>query len=429
MAKQYAMVKHGDRPNLWRRGDVFWFKGMVNGKLQRYSLHTKDEREANLKLSVEESKPKHKRVSNRTIKCKEAFDNFIANGHGAKRKLAPSTKKLYEELWLLYAVLALGNMRVIDVTPQHIIDVLDKAKLPVEQGGYGLSPTRHRNLYVALQSFFKKLTKTPFEYTSYDPVAHIGDENVPPKVESDVVDNALIFTEYEVDAIAAAFKQPPKPTHGRGGNGRFKDSEWLAVRNRMIWLLLVYTGLRIGEALALEWSNVIYLSSGGTLHKPGELPHVLDVTKQRNTEYRASDPMSEPFAPLKGRLIAREGRSRRIPIGPFLARELAAYIEYAQQHGHLYNGGLLFPNTVGKMSTSGHVGEAIKAAAKHAGITRPIKTHFTRHTYISDLIERNVDDAKISEYTGDGAKVINERYGHRNLDSASYAETKAAMRQ
>jgi len=423
------LKKYGSRPNLYiSQYGMFWFVGDVNGERQRFSLETKNERDANQKLSETEATPKHKRVANRTIKCREAFELFIENGHGSKSRLAPTTKKLYEELWLLYALWRLGSMRVIDVRPAHIREVLDRAVRPTKEGGFGLSPTRHRNLYVALQSFFGKMTKDPFAFSPYDPVAHIGIENVPPKVESEAVGEKIVLTQEEIDRIAANFKKPPRPVTGRGGNARFKDSDWLAIRNRVMFLLLVETGLRIGEALALEWSDILY-KSDRSLHAAGALPHVLLVTKQQSSEYRAKDPDSPRFAPLKGRLDSRKDKVRRVSISPFLARVLVEYIEYAEAGGHLVRGGLLFPNTVQRMSTSGHVGEAIKAAAEQAKLGRPIKTHYTRHTFITNLIEADAPDAKIEELTGDGIGVIDERYGHRKVDSKVYDEMKSYMRQ
>lgn len=402
---------------------VFYGHRKISGKVHTKSFETKDRRDAIELKHVFMATAGRKLPKNRKIKCTEAFDKFISDGYGPKgSELAPATKELYSSLWRLYAAKKLGRKRVIDVEPHDIIGVLRAAR-----DEHGVKGSRLRNLWVALGSFFQMQTIEPTRHREDNPVQHIGAMNRPPKPQPKDVDDDVVLSESEIDRIAANFTREAPPATGRGGARRFKDSEWVATAMRMLFLLLTESGLRVGEVLALGISDVRYRKNG--VHAVDEPPRMLVTSKQRAHTYRATVVNSDPFAGLKGNEAKLDGQVRRIPLSPFIARELAAYLEHGLATGNLRPDGLLFPNTRQRMFNRSQVRRLIIEAAKRAGITRKITTHHTRHTFVSNRIESGVDRLELSEVTGHSEKVLVKHYAHRDEESEAYERMRKAGRQ
>ena len=363
--------------------------------------------------------------TDRKIRVEKAFGDFLTTGWGPRKKLSAGTLVGYESIVRLYALWLLGIMRVIDVEPQHIIRVLDRAKTPQGQRnehgdiGFGLSESQIRNLYVALRSFFGRMCVDPLNYRPDNVVDRIGAENKPPAPKGGRVGTEVIFTDEEYDAIAANFTSNPR--------ARFP---WVGIVARMIFLFLTESGVRISEALSLRVSDVLYPK--GHLHVVGgekPLPRLINLEYQRAYDHRVKNPDSPQVQLLKGDEGKTVGTARRIPLGEFIAHELHEYIEAGLASGNLTPGGLLFPTTRQTMYYPGNFRDLLKAAAERAGLTRRVVPHFMRHTKITRLVLGGVDKAKVAAISGHDERVLEERYLHLLEDSPVYDEIADAGRK
>lgn len=143
-------------------------------------------------------------------------------------------------------------------------------------------------------------------------------------------------------------------------------------RNKAILKLLYYGTLRVGELVALTWTDMVERPEGGQLTvygKGGKTRFVLlpqpvweDLSRLRGT---ASD--SDPVF-----------RSRK------------------QKHG-----GHLDPS---------HINKVVKAAALRAGIQKKVSPHWLRHCHASHALDRNAPPHLIRDTLGHSSLATTSRY-------------------
>ena len=153
-------------------------------------------------------------------------------------------------------------------------------------------------------------------------------------------------------------------------------------RYKNIILLCLYTGMRIGEVLALNYTDDIDLENKmikitKTLTKDRNKKTVIGPTKtksgKRNIEINE---LTED--------IINDSINNKI--------ENKNKILYCQENGQLY-----VDNTINS---------AFKRICKNAGITKPVNTHMLRHTFATRCIEAGVD-----------LPVLQKLMGHANIET------------
>ena len=153
-------------------------------------------------------------------------------------------------------------------------------------------------------------------------------------------------------------------------------------RYKNIILLCLYTGMRIGEVLALNYTDDIDLENKmikitKTLTKDRNKKTVIGPTKtksgKRNIEINE---LTED--------IIKDSINNKI--------ENKNKILYCQENGQLY-----VDNTINS---------AFKRICKNAGITKPVNTHMLRHTFATRCIEAGVD-----------LPVLQKLMGHANIET------------
>jgi len=141
--------------------------------------------------------------------------------------------------------------------------------------------------------------------------------------------------------------------------------------------LLVYTGMRLSEALFLEWNDI-------------------DLEKE---EIRVK---SKPEAGFK----TKSGRSRIIPMSPEL-KEILIEIENKS--------GWLFKNEKGERIKS--LRKSFETACKKAGI-EGITPHCLRHTFATLMIQRGVDARTLADILGHASPTTTLQIYSHSFDSA-----------
>lgn len=166
-------------------------------------------------------------------------------------------------------------------------------------------------------------------------------------------------------------------------------------RLRAIYYLLLGSGVRLGEALALTW-NMLDLDSG--------------IIKIRQTLNRLKT--LDPDSPTKTKLIFQEPKSasgnRNIPISPSIISELKLHKDRQEIEKSIANGiyndmNLVFCSSVGTPIDPRSLIRNLHNICKKNGIRR-LTIHTMRHTYASRLLETNQHP-----------KLVQELLGHSNI--------------
>ena len=159
-------------------------------------------------------------------------------------------------------------------------------------------------------------------------------------------------------------------------------------RYRFLFNLLYYTGMRIGEAIALQYDD--FITCRGRI-SDNDFKMQVSVTKSYNSMYKL----------LK---VPKNHKSRKIPI-PSVVGEL--FLDLKREH--LKNGGKvearIFPWDHGACTYM------LRVACRRVKINS-YSCHDFRHTYISNLIRNGVPITVIEAVSGDIQATIFKRYSH-----------------
>ena len=160
----------------------------------------------------------------------------------------------------------------------------------------------------------------------------------------------------------------------------------------LVLLMLANLGLRKGEALTREWSDIDFSGAG-----------LVRITHK---------PQIEWF--IKGGR-RRKGRERTIPMTPVLHQELhRAWTERGQpQSGWLFPGGRHGKGTGPRKDCK----KGLEYATRRAGLAFHVYPHMLRHAWASRLIMAGVDRKSIQEMGGwvDG-RMLDEVYAHVTVE-------------
>ena len=153
-------------------------------------------------------------------------------------------------------------------------------------------------------------------------------------------------------------------------------------KHKNIILLCLYTGIRIGEALALNYDEDInlenkMLSISKTLTKDRNKKTIIGPTKTKNGKRNLE--ITELIED-----IIKDSLNNKI--------ENKNKVLFCQDNKKLYE-----DNTINS---------AFKRICKNAGITKPLNTHMLRHTFATRCIEAGVD-----------LPVLQRLMGHANIET------------
>jgi integrase len=260
--------------------------------------------------------------------------------HDRMRK--PSTVQGYR--WIVDARVLpeLGSLRLEDVTAEQIEEWL--AVMPGK-------PSTRRKALVLLHGIFQRARKV------YGlPINPVADIEKPPLQQGGDID---VFSPEEIWALvrAAASEQ-----------------------DAAIFLTAAFTGLRLGELIALHWRDVDFAGS------------VLRV--------RASYAAGALTAP-------KSGKVRSVPLAPDVAKALA---RLAERDWFTSEDDLVFPGEVGGFLDGSALRRRYKDALKRTDL-RALRFHDLRHTFGTRMIAK-ADIRRVQEWMGHADIQTTMRYLH-----------------
>jgi integrase len=272
------------------------------------------------------------------------------------RERKPSTIKDYRSVLNSHLLPAFGSMKLEEVTPA----VIERWRRTLA----GLSSRSKNKLLVLLHGIFRRAQHV--YGLSVNPVARI--EKHPQRASGDI----QVFSPDEVWALvrAAASRQ---------------DSA--------IFLTAAFTGLRLGELLALRWRDVDFAGSA--------------------IRVRASYASGHLTTP-------KSGKVRAVPMAPDVAAALA---QLSQREYWLGDDDLVFAGLTGGYLDGSALSRRYKAALQRAGLRR-LRFHDLRHTFGTRMIAK-ADIRRVQEWMGHADIQTTMRYLHyvpRDEDAELVAE-------
>lgn len=226
------------------------------------------------------------------------------------------------------------------------ISALDIKKWQNEIKKKGFSEAYLRSINAQLSAIFNHAVR--FYHLSHNPCTEAG------IMGSSKSGNMAVWSQEEMEQFLDAVKDKPEIYYA--------------------FFLMYWTGLRLGELLALNISDIDCEAK------------ILSVTKSLNRVKR-KDVISPPKTPRS---------NRKIPLPDFVIEAMQEYM------GMLYGRG---KNDRLFILTKSHLEKEIKRGAKLAGLEE-IRVHDLRHSHASLLIANNVDIATIAS-----------RLGHENIST------------
>lgn len=181
-------------------------------------------------------------------------------------------------------------------------------------------------------------------------------------------------------------------------------------------VLLLQTGMRVGEALALQWSDINleekYISITKNL-----------VTVKNEDKTKINPETKKPFATTT--IIQDTPKTshsnRKIPIGDSAIQTIKNIKVYNGKFDYVY------ANSKGKPTEYRTLERMFKLMLKNAGIENKYSLHSLRHTYASLLFAQGVSDRYISEVLGHSSLAITHKVYIHIINDLKTKEINRAM--
>lgn len=288
---------------------------------------------------------------------KQTLAEYVDQWLASKVSISESTLNGYRLHLKLYILPHLGHLKLHEITPpvvQRAYNALIEAKLSPRTIEYA-----HTVLHQALGKAIKLgyLVRNPTE-----------DTERPSKVERE-------FTILSPDQMVTLFKSEAKK------------------RLLPLWLLLLDTGLRPGEALALKWSDL-----------EGDLVRVQRViVRQANGSYHLIERKAKTAKSLRPVTLSRSMIEALKEHRQQQAREMLAF------GPHYVRNDFIFASKVGSFLDPSNVRNRFKAALRRAGLPENVRLYDTRHSHATALLnEGNVNLAWVSARLGHSSTRVTE---------------------
>lgn len=281
-----------------------------------------------------------------TLTVGDFLDNWLAS----KRRLRPTTVRNYSGHNARYLKPALGQLRLADLSPQHI----DQLYADLLNGRYiGATPSTVHHVHRTLRSALNTAVKR--RLISWNPSHHV---DLPEHRKA----RGVVWEPAQV--------------------GRFLDSN---AHHRLyaLYHLIAFTGMRRGEAMGLHWTDV-------------NLDAQLLVIHWQVTDAGKGPMLGAPKTDSGARVVPIDGFTVEV-----LRRHRERQDEERQRWGEAWeDNGLVFTKENGAILRPDAVTVLFRKLIARAGVPR-IRLHDVRHTHASLALAAGID-----------IKVVSSRLGH-----------------
>lgn len=335
------------------------------GKLRRLTVYGKTAAEARAKLvELQDHFNKGILAEPSSVTVREFAQGWLERETQGK---AANTKRLYEQE-LEHALGILGDMKLQAVKPSHVRAMVDW----MQRKGWAPRPTK-RNPNPTPRPYSARTIKKALE-----------------RLRGLFQDALRLEVIHRNPVEAVRFKAPPAEPVGRS----LEPSEALALfeaadrhRAGLVVQLMLLTGVRRGEALALRWRDIDLEANPPYLRVVGNWTRA-----EKNHMSRLKTPRAKRTVPLAPELAERLRSRKESLLSDYPAQAVEGWFVFALPGAdHPY--------------TPTYTANVLNELCQEAGIPR-IRTHDLRHTYGSLLLARGEKLERVSELMGHANPVI-----------------------
>lgn len=291
------------------------------------------------------------------MNVQQAIDQFLEHGHTV-RNLSDRTLRAYQSDLVQFHV-HMSDIPAVEITPDHLETYLDKL------GGGPYRDTSVRRKVAALKVFFRFL-----EEQGVVPESPARKLKIKKPVENRI---PTVLSHREVRALLAAPKgQVEELSEARDHSAGSRNRYFCAVRDNVILELLCSTGIRIGELVALNTSDI-------------------------------------DIANLQIQITGRATRGRAVTLAsPALVTSMSEYLEQRSERNLATPA--LFVGRSGTRLTIYSIENIFKKHVRLAEIKRHVTPHSLRHTMAAGLVASGTDIKEVQEILGHASILSTQVY-------------------
>lgn len=373
MAKNNNFEKRNKRDNgsgsIIKRKDGRWMGSLQigfdsNGKQKRIYVYGKSEAEAKRKLKEKRNEYiKKDNIVERNISVKKWFSEWLEQV--VKLELKPKSFDAKERCIDKFIIPELGNMKIAEVTTKDVQNLINK----MTDAGYSFSQIH--KVHNTISQRYKQGILT--REVNFNPAQGVS---IPQDNYFHSSDKDFVLTEVQIELLLKAiYEKYPNgtPIYPRGD----------------FFVFLLYTGLRIGEAIALKWEDIDFKSKTINVNKSIAIAKNRDETlinPKTNKPYKTTKIYQDDTKTISS--------ARVIPMSKMAQFALANIKEYNSKNEYV------LANSNGVPSNPSTLNKTFKAILKRANIKGNYSLHSLRHTFASMLFSKNVDIKVVSELLG-----------------------------
>lgn len=357
-------------------------------KQKRETLYnvTKSEAEEALAKRKEQAK-RRQGLRNPDITVAELFGEFFQI---KRRTLSASGFERYEGMFRNYVAPEIGNLKVSELRPEHLIDAYAKWSAK-GVNGQPLSGRTVHHLHDLIRCALNFGVRR--EWVARNVAACLEAEDIPKAAKPE----PIALNEAEMAALLNAAQHPSERAKRCAGPSA---EPWF----QAAVAFALYTGARRGEVLGLRWSDVDFESNTVTIRR--------SLTRTHSQGLFFKEP--------------KNGKARMITMPCTLATILKRHREAQEKERTVLRAGckdgdLVFARPDGSLVNPRNFGNRVIELAIRAKVT-PITAHCLRDTHASLLAKKGVPLEVVSKRLGHAdLRITAERYLHvyRESDAAA----------
>jgi integrase len=376
--------KNGEGSIYQRESDGRWVVAITTDGKRKWFYGATAEEVTDKLSSAREQQRKHIPFTDERLAVGELLDTWLGNVKPPATR--PKTWVVYEYMVRLHLKPALGHIRLVKLTSQHVRDFM------AERLDSGLTATTVKHFRNTLRAALNQAIQDGKLYRNAAALAKA------PAIETRTLE---VYTPAEARILIEA---------ARGH------------RLEALFTAAMGLGLRMGECLGLQWPDINF--ERGTLTVAHNLQRVRRV--RRGDAVKDGEPKTER---LLGRPKGKKIKSLRMPaiVADALKRHRETQIEERRLAGSAWRGDgeYVFTSSVGTPLEQRRLDREFKALCDAAGLRR-IKFHGLRHSAASLLIAQGVHPKAIQELLRHSSiQLTMDTYGH--LFDEMQTETAAKM--
>lgn len=175
--------------------------------------------------------------------------------------------------------------------------------------------------------------------------------------------------------------------------------EVLVERLRLAMLLSLFTGIRMGEVLPLQWDDL------------NEKKRTIRINKDLVRVLLFDDPSGKKTELILQETPKSKSSNREVPVHEYVFGLLMSYKQLQASSGQPNPLNLLFPSKRGTYTDPRTYQKRVQAVCKRCEL-QGVNVHALRHTFATRLMEQNVPIRTIQNLLGHSSITTTERYSH-----------------